>query len=199
MRVIGLTGGIACGKSNVSEALRKTGIPVVDADEISRELTAPNGAALEQIREEFGDTVFLENGTLNRKALGNLVFHDPQSLKKLNVILHPMIYREIMSRLEALRKNGEKLCVLEAPLLFETKMNRLCNTVWCVVVPYREQIRRLMARDNLTKKQAAERIHSQYPGWLRSLRSDVRINSEGTHEETQQKALQLLQREWYRA
>ena len=199
MRVIGLTGGIACGKSNVSEALRKTGIPVVDADEISRELTAPNGAALEQIREEFGDTVFLENGTLNRKALGNLVFHDPQSLKKLNVILHPMIYREIMSRLEALRENGEKLCVLEAPLLFETKMNRLCNTVWCVVVPYREQIRRLMARDNLTKKQAAERIHSQYPGWLRSLRSDVRINSEGTHEETQQKALQLLQREWHRA
>lgn len=195
MRVIGLTGGIACGKSNVSSAMREAGVAVVDADEISRSLTAENGPALPAIRAAFGNEVFSANGTLNRKALGNLVFHNANALKQLNRIVHPMIDAEVRKRLKQLQNSGEKLCILDVPLLYETGMNRLCDTVWCVTLPRREQIKRLMVRDGLSRKQALARIHSQYPGWLRTLRSPVRISSLGTHEETQKKALLHLQKE----
>lgn len=184
--VIGLTGGIACGKSNLSRALRGAGAYVVDADEISHELTAASGPALPRIREAFGDRVFLGE-ELNRAALSEIVFSDPSALKKLNEILHPMIGEEICRRLNAC----DGIAVLEAPLLFDCGLEKLCREVWCAYIPQKEQLRRLRNRNGLTFRQAMERIQSQMSAREIARRSDRVIRTDGTPEESAGKVLRL--------
>ncbi len=188
--VIGLTGGIASGKSNVSAALRALGAPVIDADEISRALTAPGGKALPGIRAAFGDSYF-EGDALNRKALGSLVFSDGEALEKLNGLTHPLILSEIESRMETLRRVGEPVCILEAPLLFEAGLDRMCDTVWCVWLPRALQIRRLMERDGITRREAEKRIGSQMPAKEKRRRSQQVIDTRGSREESAEKARAL--------
>ncbi len=181
--VIGLTGGIACGKSNISDRLSSLGVPVIDADRISRALTAPGGAALPGIREAFGE-VFFPGGVLDRRALGALVFSDPEALDRLNGLTHPLILDEIRRRLDALNAAGEPVCVLEAPLLFEAGLDRLCDTVWCAWIPEELQIQRLTERDGLTQKEAAQRIASQMPAAEKKRRSGLVIDTSGSREES---------------
>ena len=119
MRTIGLTGGIACGKSNVSSELRRLGAFVIDGDVISRELTAPGGAALPAIREAFGGSVFAAPDVLDRKALGALIFSDGAARERLDAVMQPLILREILRRMDEARAKGEALCVLDMPLLYE--------------------------------------------------------------------------------
>ena len=181
--VIGLTGGIACGKSNISDRLFSLGVPVIDADRISRALTAPGGAALPGIRTAFGDGFFPDR-VLDRRALGALVFSDPEALNRLNGLTHPLILDEIRRRLDALNTAGEPVCVLEAPLLFEAGLDRLCDTVWCAWIPGELQIQRLMERDGLTLKEAGQRIASQMPAAEKKRRSDAVIDTSGSREES---------------
>ncbi len=177
--VVGLTGGIASGKSNLSRALRAHGAPVVDADEISRSLTAEGGAALPMIREAFGDGVF-DGDALDRRRLGDTIFADKEKRERLNGILHPMIFLELRARLDAV----EGAAVLEAPLLYETGLDKWCDEVWCAYVPQKEQVRRVRKRDKVTYRRAYARVRSQMPSLEKARRSARVIRTDGTKDDS---------------
>ena len=159
--IIGLTGGIACGKSTVAEYLEKQGLFVIDADAISHEVTAPGGEALAPIAEAFGQGVFNPDGQLNRRALGELVFSDVGFRRTLEGIIHPLVQRKTVQAIREAGQKGEKVVVLNVPLLFETGMDALCDECWVVSLDRETQVKRLMARDALTASEADKRIESQ--------------------------------------
>jgi len=125
MLVLGLTGGIACGKSTISLTLRELGAVIVDGDLLSRELTAKNGPALPDIRRAFGDGVFHPDGTLNRRALGAVVFSDERARDTLDSIMQPLLLTLILRAIEEARASGADVCVLDMPLLYEKGLERL--------------------------------------------------------------------------
>lgn len=178
MLTIALTGGIACGKSTVAGMLAELGAAVIDADAISRGLTAPDGLALPAIRERFGDGVFHPDGTLNRAALSAIVFADEQALHALNGITHPLIFRQMQEQAEACRKRGAEIVVLDVPLLFETGMQHLGDIVACVHCPQETQIDRLKARNAMSREEALSRMESQMPVEEKARRSDVAIDTD---------------------
>jgi dephospho-CoA kinase len=193
VRVIGLTGGIASGKSLVSGQLRRLGATVIDADSIARAVVAPGGPAREAIIREFGGSVVSSEGSLDRKALGDLVFHDPLKLQKLNRITHPLILAEIDRLVQQYRTSGSPsgdspsgdVVVLEAPLLFETGLEKSTDEVWVVHVDPETQIRRLMERDRLTEQEARSRILLQIPLEEKVRRAGRVIDNRGRPEETE--------------
>ena len=195
MRIIGLTGGIACGKSNVSDKLASLGCVIIDGDKLSRELTVPGGTALPPLYQAFGQTVFRSDGTLNRRALANLVFSDPEAMKTLDAIMQPLLADLIVSRIDAAEASGAEFCVLDMPLLYEKGLDHLCDTVWCVWLPPHLQIERLMVRDSLDMTQAEARIRSQMPVNEKASRANVVISTEGTIEETRDGIPSLLEKE----
>ncbi len=195
MRILGLTGGIACGKSNVSRILKGLGAYVVDGDELSRRLTAPCGEALPDIRTRFGGSVFREDGQLDRKALGRIVFADPAALEALNVIMRERLRALISGEIEAARDAGAAVCVLDMPLLYEEELDRLCSRVWCVTVPEAVQLARLLERDGLGPEEARQRIASQLPVTEKVARADVVIDTNRPLEETEALVLSLWEEE----
>ncbi len=192
MYVIALTGGIASGKTTLLNALNKQGVPVIDADQISRSLTAPNGEALPQIRNAFGDGVFHEDGTLDRKALAAIVFSDEEARLRLEGIIHPMVADRIRNELSEISLT-HKAAVVDIPLLYESKMESMADEVWCVYVPKREQLKRLRARDGLTKEQALMRLKSQMDPREKCRRADHVIRTDGVPEESAAQAVRLWQ------
>lgn len=180
MRVIGLTGGIACGKSNVSSTLRTLGAVIIDGDLLSRELTAPGGEALPDIRARFGGGVFHADGTLNRRALGEAIFGDDAARAALDDIMQPRIRDLILRRMEEARASGAPLCVLDMPLLYEAGLDALCDTVWCAWIPEATQLERLMARDGFTREEALARLCSQMPAREKADRAQVVIDTSGS-------------------
>ena len=186
--VIGLTGGIACGKSNISRALKEAGVPVIDADEISRNVTAKGGPALPAIREAFGEQVF-DGDELNRRALSDIVFADPQAREALNGIIHPMVLSEIHRQMD----ETDGPVVMDVPLLFEVGMDSWCQEIWCAYVPQKEQVRRVRKRGKITYAEALRRIHSQMPVMEKRKRADHVIRTTGTKEESGRTALALWQ------
>ena len=195
MRTVGLTGSIACGKSNVSAVLRELGAAVVDGDLLSRELTAPGGPALPAIREAFGGGVFLSDGTLYRRALGDVVFASDAARKRLDGLMQPLLRSLILRRMEEARAGGAKICVLDMPLLFEAGLDALCDTVWCVHLPREEQLRRLMARDGLTLSRAEARLRSQLSSEEKAARAQVVIDTSGSIDDTRAMIPALYARE----
>ena len=195
MRIIGLTGGIACGKSNVSDALRELGALIIDGDVLSRQVTAPGSDALPLLREAFGEGIFNADGTLNRRALGAIVFADEGERLRLNAIVQPLIRRRILEEIERARAEGAALCVLDMPLLYEEGLDSLCARVWCVSLPREEQLRRLMARDGFTREEAENRLQSQLPAEEKAARADVVIDTSGTIAETRAKIPALYRME----
>ena len=185
MLTLGLTGGIACGKSHVSDTLRRLGAVIVDGDRLSRELTAPGGPALPAIRAAFGDGVFRADGSLDRAALGRRVFGDEGELGRLNDLMRPRLRSLIYAKLEEARTADAPVCVLDMPLLYEEKLDALCGRVWCVTVPPRTQLDRLMARDGLSAGDARRRIASQLPTAEKARRADVVIDTDRSPEETE--------------
>jgi dephospho-CoA kinase len=137
--VVGLTGGVSTGKSTILATLKELGAVVMSADEASHRLTAPGGEALPAIRETFGDAVFLPDGTLDRRALGDIVFHDPSCRRALEAIIHPAVQRSMLSEIEKAADDGERVVVMEVPLLFETGMDALCGEVWVATLDAESQ------------------------------------------------------------
>ena len=191
--VVGITGGIGCGKSMAAAYLAELGAIHIDADGISRALTARDGAALEQIRRIFGDSVFSEDGSLNRRALGDLVFSDPAAKRALEGVIHPLVQRIAMDKIEESGKNGARVAVLNVPLLFETGMDVLCDETWTLTAPADVQLARVMERDGLTREQAISRIESQMAMEDRNARATRVINSDRPIEKTQSELNQLYQ------
>jgi len=176
MYTIGLTGGIASGKSTVAALLREFGAPVIDADAISRELTAPGGVALPALRARFGNEVF-EGDALNRRALGERIFADQAARHALDAIMHPLVYAGMHAQICALVDRGRKAAVLEIPLLFESGFDSQVDEIWLTVLPREEQLRRLIARDGLTEIEAAARVGSQWPAERKQRLAQVHIDT----------------------
>ncbi len=185
MVVIGLTGGIASGKSLVSSFLRELGAVVIDADLIAREVVAPGQPALAMIVEAFGPGILRPDGSLDRKALGALVFADPDLRKKLEEITHPFIIARIKEELARLAEScPDGVVVLDAPLLFEAGLEGLVDEVWVVYVDAATQLARLMSRDGLTRAEAEQRLAAQIPLAEKARRADRVIDNSGTPEAT---------------
>lgn len=187
---IGLTGSIACGKSTVSSFLRECGYTVIDADAISHALTAPGGDALDAIRAAFGGTVF-SGAILDRRALGRVVFGDPQKREQLNAILHPMILSRIYAELDA-HDGRNALVFADIPLLYECHMEDHFDRIWVVSATEETQIGRLMFRDGLSREDALARIRSQMPLSEKCRRADAVIHTDGPIPETQRQVRRLL-------
>lgn len=187
--IVGLTGGIACGKTHIASALRDRGQIVLDADEISRALTQAGGEALPDIRAAFGDAVFLPDGALDRRALGDIVFADEGRRARLEAIIHP----RVMARMRADTQRCRAPVVFwDVPLLYETGMDKACDEVWCAYLPPRGQLRRLTRRDNLTPARARARIKSQISTRVKKTRASHVINTSGAKARTRARVYALL-------
>lgn len=189
--IVGLTGSIASGKSTVAGMLREKGEAVVDADAISHSLTADGGAALPLIRDRFGSGVFTSAGSLDRRALGALVFSDENKRRMLEGILHPLILAEMKKEIEkaALER---RVVFLDVPLLYESGFDKMTCEVWCVYLAQREQLKRLTARDKITYREALLRVRSQMPAMEKKARADRVIRTDYGFEQTGAQTTALL-------
>lgn len=192
---IGLTGGIASGKSTVSAMLVRKGALLIDADQIAREVVLPGRPALLEIVQRFGQAVLLEDGALHRKKLGEMIFRDSEARKDLEAILHPQI-RAIMRQrmLEWETENPQSLVVVDVPLLFESKLQGMFSEVMLVYAPVDIQRNRLMQREGISWEEAELRLDSQMPIEGKKKLADVIINNSGTLEETENQIDDFLYR-----
>ena len=179
MLKIGLTGGIGSGKSTAAEQFLKLGVPVIDADVIAREIVEPGKPAFEAVIAAFGDQVVGEDGQLDRKALRNIVFADPEQKSRLESILHPQIYTEILHQLEQI---AYPYCVVVIPLLAESKRNYPLDRILVVDLPEKLQIDRTTARDKESEKHIEQIIQSQASRQQRLSIADDVIENSGTPE-----------------
>ena len=177
MLKIGLTGGIGSGKSTAAERFLKLGAPVIDADVIAREIVEPGKPALEAVIAAFGDQVVGEDGRLDRKALRNIVFADPEQKSRLERILHPQIYTEILHQLE---QTAYPYCVVVIPLLAESKRNYPLDRILVVDLPEKLQIARTSTRDQESEKHVEQIIRSQASRQQRLSIADDVIENSGT-------------------
>jgi dephospho-CoA kinase len=161
MFVLGLTGPSGTGKSYAARLLAQEGFVVINADKTARKVVQAGSTCLNELSEAFGGDIINTDGTLNRKLLAKKAFADKNSLNKLNSITHPHIIKTINEELAALQKNGESLVVLDAPALFESGADSICDTVVTVIAPKELCLKRIMERDLLTIEQAKERINAQ--------------------------------------
>lgn len=190
--VVGLTGGIASGKSTVAAIFREMGIPVIDADQIAKEVVQNGRAAYSKIVETFGKGILQEDLEINRAALGQIIFHNEQERQKLNSIVHPEVRKEMLKQKEQLIAEQYQLVVLDIPLLFESKLTYLVDQVVVVHVNELVQLERLQKRNNLSKEDALARIKSQLPLTEKAKMADFIINNNGSIAETKEQVIKLV-------
>ncbi|RAN50816.1 dephospho-CoA kinase [Dolosigranulum pigrum] len=191
--IIGLTGGIATGKSTVTNYLRAQEIPVIDADDLSHRVVQPGEPGLALIKEHFGPHVILDTGELDRKALGKIIFGDKVQRQQLNELLHPLIAAEMDREIARLKQQGEMLIVLDIPLLFETDFGEKVDEVLVVYTPESVQLERLMTRDELSRTDAESRIQAQLSIEEKCCRADYVIDNSGSRAQTIQQVTEWLQ------
>ncbi|HHQ7372988.1 TPA: dephospho-CoA kinase [Staphylococcus aureus] len=195
-KVIGLTGGIASGKSTVSEPLSVFGFKVVDADKAAREAVKKGSKGLAQVREVFGDEAIDENGEMNRRYMGDLVFNHPEKRLELNAIIHPIV-RDIMEEeKQEYLKQGYNV-IMDIPLLFENELENTVDEVWVVYTSESIQMDRLMQRNNLSLEDAKARVYSQISIDKKSRMADHVIDNLGDKLELKQNLERLLEEEGY--
>ena len=195
-KIIGLTGGIATGKSTVSELLTAYGFKVVDADVASRKAVKKGSKGLDQIREKFGQEAIDDNGEMNRKYVGELVFNNPEQRIELNKIVHPIV-REIMEEEKNHYLNEGYNVIMDIPLLFENDLQDTVDEVWVVYTSESIQIERLMERNDLSQEDAKARVYSQISIDKESRMADHVIDNLGDKLELKQNLQQLLEKEGY--
>ena len=161
MLVIGLTGPTGAGKSVVGAIFAAHGIPIIDADAVYHQLLIPPSACLNELVYTFGHQILTPGGTLDRRALGNIVFSDEAQLRQLNIITHRYVMTSIKAKLEQLRRDGVRAAVLDAPQLFEAEADKLCNVIVSVLAEKEIRLERIMARDGIDREAATRRILAQ--------------------------------------
>lgn len=186
---LGLTGGIASGKSTVAALFKEQGIPVIDADQVAHQVLATNKSVQAQLQAAFGEAV-VKNGQVDRPMLGQQVFGNPDALTQLNAITEPAILTAIKQQMQAA---DAPLVVLDVPLLYEQHYEQYCDGVAVVYVERKTQLQRLMARNQLTIEQANARIDSQSDLATKKARADFVIDNQGTPAMLRQRVLALLQ------
>ena len=180
-KVIGVTGGIASGKSNVCNIIENMGFDVIDCDKISYNLAKKGGPIYDVILEKFGNEYLLDNGEIDRKKLGKLIFNNEAAKILLDNITHPLILVEVKKKLE---KYTDGIVFLEAPLLYEAHIENLCDEVICVFLSKKYQVERLMAREGIDEDYALVKIHSQMDLYMKKSLANYVIDTRGTFEET---------------
>lgn len=195
-KVIGLTGGIASGKSTVSELLTAFGFKVVDADTAAREAVAKGTPGIAKVKEVFGEEAIDENGEMDRKYMGELVFNNPGERIKLNEIVHPKV-REIMEEKKQQFLNKGHNVIMDIPLLFENELQDTVDEVWLVYTSESMQIDRLMVRNDLTQEEAKARVYSQISIDKKSRMADHVIDNLGDKLELKQNLEKLLSEKGY--
>ena len=177
MLVIGLTGSIGTGKSETARQLEALGASIISADQVGHEAYTPNTEAWEQVVAVFGDDILLDDGEIDRRKLGSIVFSDPSQLEKLNQIMHPRMARMVSDKIEALHGQGVKVVVVEAALLFEAGWDALVEEVWVTDTSEDIVVGRLKERNGLSEEEAKKRINSQMDRAERIERSDYVIDN----------------------
>ena len=193
-RIVAITGGIGSGKSAVARFFEEFGASVVDADLLAREVVQPGTGGLQAVTELFPkQVVTLEDGSLDRKKIGSIIFSDPDKKRALEAILHPRIRTRWLEKLEEFRRSGKRIVVYVVPLLFEssTPMPEL-DTVVLVTAPEELRVARVVSRDHLPPEAARQRIHAQLPDSQKIPRSDFIISNESTLEELRQRSQQVF-------
>ena len=191
--ILGLTGGIACGKSTVSDMLHTYGAIIIDADVIARQVVEPGHPALQQITSHFGEGILTAQGTLDRKKLAQLIFQDQSQRKIMESILHPLIRAQMKKQVEEFStSNPDKLIVVSIPLLFESNLSYFVDQVMVVYVPESTQLERLQARDQLTPEQATQRIQAQLSIEIKKNQADFVIDNQGSLENTEKQVVEWL-------
>lgn len=189
--LIGLTGGIASGKSTVSRMIRELGLPVIDADQVARQVVEPGQPAWQKIKEEFGEEVLLPDGRLNRTKLAEIIFHDEKKRELLNRITHPYIRQEMDRQREEAQKKHQ-VVVLDIPLLFEGGREKEVDKVLVVYVPEEIQVRRLMERDGISEEYARQKMASQLSLEEKKKRADAYIDNSGSLADTKRQLIAIL-------
>ncbi|MBN8200807.1 dephospho-CoA kinase [Bacillus sp. NTK034] len=192
---VGLTGGIASGKSTVSSLLTEKGYTVIDADIEARLAVEKGEEAYQEIVRHFGERVLLSDGSIDRAELGSIIFHDEKERKALNSIVHPAVRKRMTAKKEQAIRNNEQLIILDIPLLFESKLQYMCDKTLLVYADEDIQLQRLMQRNQLSEKEAMARIHSQMPLREKKALADAVIDNNGRIEETEKQLWDIL-RKW---
>ena len=193
MDVIGLTGGIGTGKSTVSGYLRDQGFAVIDADQIAREIVEPGKPLLAELSKAFGSEIIQEDGALDRKGLAAIVFSDPEKRRMLDQIMHGRILEEIQRRVDMCREQADaRGIIIDAPLLFETGLDRRCGQVWLVTADEDLRIQRVCIRDGASAKEVKDRIRSQMSDDEKKKRADSILDNSGSLQQLEEQLQKLL-------
>ena len=192
MKWIGLTGGIATGKSTVKNRLIELNIPVIDADQISHELSQVAGLGYKAIVSHFGTGILNTDQTIHRKKLGEIVFSDKQKLLQLEQILHPLIQAEVKQRKTQFQAEGQVICFYDVPLLFEKNLHAQFDQIVLVYAPLTTQVDRIMLRDSLDHIQALARINAQLPMSEKIQRSHLCLDNSTNNEDLSLQVLNLV-------
>jgi dephospho-CoA kinase len=181
---VGLTGGIATGKSYVRSRFEALGVPTIDADTLAREAVAPGSEGLAQVVRRFGPGVLLADGTLDRRALGGIVFSDPAARRDLEQIIHPLVRARTEAWFQSLDPGVHRFAVADIPLLFESGHASAYDATVVTACDGAEQIRRVVARDHLSAEEARRRIAAQMPTDEKVRQATFVIRTDGTHDDT---------------
>ena len=182
---VGLTGGIASGKSTVARMLAAKGALLVDLDELAHTVEEPEGPVWGEIVRHFGEDILAADRKIDRKKLGAIVFPDPGKRKLLNELVHPAVFEAWHARLREIRKINPKAIVLsDIPLLFEAGMEKMVDVVLLVYLPREKQVARMIRRDGCSRAEAEMRIAAQMPIDQKRLHADIVVGNEGSEEET---------------
>lgn len=190
--IIGLTGGIASGKSTVAKMFEHLQFPIVDADKVARVVVEPGTETLAKIAEAFGPEVILEDGHMNRQKVGALIFHDPTKRKQLNDIIHPAIRKEMLRQRDEYLSDGHQHVVMDIPLLFESGLQSYVEKILVVSVNEENQLTRLMQRNGLTEEEARARISTQLPISIKEKGADAVIYNNASIEQTEAQLRYIL-------
>ncbi len=182
-KVIGLTGGIGSGKSTVSQCLAELGAVIIDADKVGHEAFKPNTEAWREVVAAFGRQLITSSGEIDRKKLGEIVFSQPESLSRLNQIMHPRMYDMMKAQIEEYRRQGVDVVVIEAAILIEANWTSLVDEVWVTVAPEATVLKRLKEQRGLAEEETLARIRSQLSSEERVKHADVVINNDGEPDE----------------
>ncbi len=192
MHLFGLTGGIASGKSAVAKHLRARGVPVIDADQLAREVVVPGSSGLDEIVKKYGKGILLPNGELDRKALAKIMFDDPEQRKIVNAIVHPRVTALTLERANELREKGEPLACYEAALIIENGVADAFRPLVVVSVPEEVQIERARERDAASAEDIKARIRAQVPLAKKLEVADFVIENTGTIEDLSRRTDEVL-------